>query len=73
MVTWEFDGKIFKESNPPLMLRHLLHYDALASLLCIKFRDKIDNGVILAGLYFFVVMDVVKSQEVTSYEVLGKD
>ena len=73
MVDLEFNKTVLKLSNPPPTLRQLLHYDALVSLLCVKFQDEIDGGALLAEPYFFVLMNVVTPQKVTSYEVLGKD
>jgi hypothetical protein len=73
MVDLEFSRTVLKLSNPPPTLRQLLHYDALAGPLCIKFRDEIDDGALLAEPYFVLLMNVVTPQKVTSYEVLGKD
>jgi hypothetical protein len=73
MVDLEFNKTVLKLSSPPPTLRQLLHYDALASLLCAKFRGEIDGGAFLAEPYFFILMDVVAPHKVTSYEVLGKD
>ncbi|TKA67300.1 hypothetical protein B0A49_07278 [Cryomyces minteri] len=70
VVELEFSKTVLKLSNPPPALRQLLHYDALASLLCVKFQDEIHVGALLAKSHFLFLMNVVTPQKVTSYEVL---